>query len=105
MPVIRISAATGDGLAELEEAISSLVSIGGAVASDAMLVSNPRHKDALTRALVHLQAAKVSLKGGLPSDFIAIDLTSAIEALGEITGETVAEDLLESIFSKFCIGK
>lgn len=103
--VVRASAIDRDGLADVEEAISRVVLAGGASPSDALLVSNPRHKDALTRALSHLEAAKESLETGMPADFIAIDLTAAADAFGEITGETVTEDLLENIFSRFCVGK
>ena len=104
-PVGRASAATGHGLNEIEEAVVTTVMTGTVSASDALLVTNPRHKDALSRALSHLEAAKESLETGMPADFITIDLTAAAEALGEITGETVTEDLLENIFSRFCIGK
>ncbi len=103
--VVRASAIARDGLADVEEAISRVVLAGGASPSDALLVSNPRHKDALSRALSHLEAAKESLETGMPADFIAIDLTAAADAFGEITGETVTEDLLENIFSRFCVGK
>ncbi|MBI4318820.1 MAG: tRNA uridine-5-carboxymethylaminomethyl(34) synthesis GTPase MnmE [Chloroflexi bacterium] len=102
---VRTSTLTGEGLAELEEAVVATVFSGQAFASDALLVSNPRHKDALHRALVQLRAARDSLAQNLPADFVCIDLTAAASALGEITGETVTEDLLETIFSQFCIGK
>lgn len=104
-PSVRISALTGEGLEELEQAIVETVFSGRVLASDALLVSNPRHKDALQRALDHLMAADEAHRRDMPADFIAIDLTAAISALGEITGETVTEDLLEAIFSNFCVGK
>ncbi|MCL5265084.1 MAG: tRNA uridine-5-carboxymethylaminomethyl(34) synthesis GTPase MnmE [Chloroflexi bacterium] len=104
-PLVRASTVSGDGLADVEEMIVGAVLRGKAAASDSLLVSNPRHKEALGRALSHLESAEASVQRGLPADFIAIDLSSAADALGEITGETVTEDLLETIFSKFCIGK
>jgi len=104
-PRVRISALTGEGLEGLEKTIVETVFSGRVLASDALLVSNPRHKDALRRALDHLMAAQEAHGQGMPADFIAIDLTATISALGEITGETVAEDLLEAIFSNFCVGK
>jgi tRNA modification GTPase len=70
-----------------------------------VLVSSARHKDALRRSLEHIQAAAVTLTDGLPLDFVAIDLRAALEALGEITGETATADLLDRIFAEFCIGK
>lgn len=103
--LVRTSALTGEGLHQLEEKITETVFAGRASASDALLVSNPRHKDALARALDHLRAAIGGVVGGMPADFVTIDLTAAASALGEITGETVSEDLLETIFSKFCVGK
>jgi tRNA modification GTPase len=102
---VSTSALTGEGLDELETAMVNSVLGGKVVASDALLVTNPRHKEALQRANRHLALARASITENLPDDFITIDLTAALNALGEITGETVTEDLLETIFSKFCIGK
>ncbi len=104
-PALFTSALTGEGLAELEGAMVRAVLGGQVVSSDALLVSNPRHKEALERAAGHLAAAIASTEAGLPEDFVSIDLTSALNALGEITGETVTEELLETIFANFCIGK
>ena len=105
LPRVRISALTGEGLDTLESAIVETVFSGQVLASDALLVSNPRHKDILQRAHDHVLAARQTHAQGLPADFVAIDLTAAVNALGEITGETLHEDLLETIFSNFCIGK
>jgi tRNA modification GTPase len=102
---VEISALTGEGLEELEEAIVEVVFSGQVLASDEPLVSSPRHKDILKRALDHVVSAQGAHTRGMPTDFVAIDLTSAVNALGEITGETVTEDLLEAIFSEFCVGK
>jgi len=102
---VHISALTGEGLEALESAIVETVFAGQVLASDALLVSNPRHKDVLQRAYDHVVAARQTNVQGLPADFVAVDLAGAINALGEITGETLHEDLLEAIFSNFCIGK
>lgn len=102
---IRVSALTGEGLKELEEAIVKVIFSGQVIASDAPLVNNPRHKDALIAALEHVRAAEQACHREIPADFVAIDLTAAVNALGQITGETVTEDLLEIIFSQFCVGK
>ena len=104
-PRVRISALTGEGLETLEEAMVEAVFSGRVMVSDEPLVSNPRHKALLQRALEHVASAQEAHGQELPADFIAIDLTAAVNALGEITGETVSEDLLESIFSHFCVGK
>jgi len=104
-PVIYTSTVTGQGLADLERIMVEKALGGEVSSSDALLVSNPRHKDALHRASQHLAGAIESLRSAMPADFVSIDLTAAINCLGEITGETVGEDLLETIFSNFCVGK
>ncbi len=104
-PHRRISALTGQGLAELEQAILELLLGGQVNASDTPLVSNPRHKAALSRALDHVRAALDGEQDAVSADLLAIDVRDAVDALGEITGETAGEDLLEAIFSQFCVGK
>jgi tRNA modification GTPase len=104
-PRVKISALTGEGLKELEDTIVGVIFSGKVFVSDEPLVSNPRHKDILRRALEGVLSAQQSYEKQMPADFIAIDLTTAISALGEITGETVTEDLLETIFNNFCVGK
>ena len=103
--VVRTSAATGAGLDDLEAAIVAGLLGGAAISASAVMVSNPRHKSALAQALEHLEHAKRAHQEGLPSDLIAIDLAATADALGEVTGETVSEDLLVTIFSQFCVGK
>jgi tRNA modification GTPase len=102
---VPTSALTGEGLADLENAVVDFVLGGRVVTSDAAVVTNPRHRAALLRAKEHLTHAHAAVAESLPDDFITIDITAAINALGEITGETVSEELLETIFSRFCIGK
>jgi len=104
-PHLHVSALTGDGLDALEEAIVETVFAGQAAASQVVLVSSPRHKEAIHRALDHVIAAQETLAQGLPADFVSIDVTAAVNALGEITGETAHEDMLVAIFGRFCIGK
>ncbi len=105
VPRLLVSALTGEGLGALEEAMAEMVLSGRVMTSELPLVSNPRHKEALQRALSHLQALEESHRRSLPADFLAIDLQAAVNALGEITGETASEELLEVIFSQFCLGK
>jgi tRNA modification GTPase len=102
---VPLSALTGQGLEALEEAIVETVFSGKVVASEAALVTSPRHKEALNRALDHVEAAAAAHGAGLSPDLIAIDVASAINALGEMTGQTASEDLLETIFCNFCVGK
>jgi tRNA modification GTPase len=103
--VIFTSALTGEGLDKLEQKLVDTLLGGKVSSSDELLVSNPRHKQALVEAEKHLSQALSALEAELPDDFITIDLTTALNALGEITGETVQDELLETIFSQFCIGK
>jgi tRNA modification GTPase len=102
---VRVSAVTEEGLGELEEAILETIFSGQVMASDFPLVNNTRHKEALEGALKHIRAAEEANQQRMPADFTAIDLTAAVNVLGEITGETATEDLLEIIFSEFCVGK
>ncbi len=103
--IVHTSTRTGTGLSELEDALADLVLAGKTVTSDSVLVTSVRHQEALRRIASHLQASQTSLAQNLPLDFVSIDLRAAFEALGEITGETASEDLLDTIFSEFCIGK
>ncbi len=104
-PLVRTSTLTGSGLSDLEETIAELVLAGKALHQDSVLVTSARHQDALRRAAQHLQASLATLEQSLPLDFVSIDLRAAFDALGEVTGEAVSEDLLDRIFSEFCIGK
>lgn len=103
--VLLVSATSGEGLSELESRLAALVAGGRAPAADAPVVSHPRHKQALERALAAMGEAERALGEGVPEDFIALDLRAAVESLGEITGESYTDDLLDSIFKNFCIGK
>ena len=105
MDYTKTSMPAGEGIEELEERMVNEVLGGRAVTSEAPLVSNPRHKAALERARTHLDSAEESVLKGMADDFVTIDLTAALNSLGEITGETVTEELLDTIFSKYCIGK
>lgn len=102
---VFISALTRQGIAELEETLVDLILGGSVTIADTPLVSHPRHKALLQRALEHTKAALSAQGAGVTPDLVSIDVREAVEALGEITGETVTEDLLDTIFSKFCIGK
>lgn len=103
--IIEISAQKEIGLDNLEEAIFNLVVEGKLTAAESIVVSNTRHKHALERAKYHLIEANKALVEYIPADLVSIDLKSAWEILGEITGNSVTEDLIDRIFSDFCIGK
>jgi tRNA modification GTPase len=103
--VVSTSTLNTSGIAALEETLAELVISGSAPGGEGILVTNTRHQDALRRAAEQLHASFGSLEAGLPLDFVSIDLRAAYDALGEVTGETASEDLLDKIFSEFCIGK
>ncbi len=103
--LLRTSTLTGEGLPQLENTISDLVLAGKILYSESVLITSTRHQEALRRASEHLRASFVSLDRRLPLDFVSIDLRAAYDALGEVTGETASDDLLDKIFSEFCIGK
>ena len=102
---VHLSALTGEGLSLLEDAIVGTVFSGQVETSDVPVISNPRHCELLRQALEQLRAAERSARLQQEPDLAAIDLTDAVSALGEITGETVGEDVLDAIFSNFCVGK
>jgi len=102
---IATSTLTDTGLIRLEEAIADLALADKVLHSESVLVTNTRHQDALRRAAEHVRASFISLDQRLPLDFVSIDLRAAYDALGEVTGETASDDLLDKIFSEFCIGK
>jgi tRNA modification GTPase len=102
---VATSTFTDTGLMQLEEAIADLALADKVLHSESVLVTNTRHQDALRRAAEHVRASFTSLELVLPLDFVSIDLRAAYDALGEVTGETASDDLLDKIFSEFCIGK
>ncbi len=104
-PLIHTSMLTNAGIAELEEHIANLVLAGKTLQSESALITSTRHQESLRRASDHIRASLLPLREGLPLDFVSIDLRAAYDALGEVTGETASEDLLERIFHEFCIGK
>ncbi|WP_406677371.1 tRNA uridine-5-carboxymethylaminomethyl(34) synthesis GTPase MnmE [Moorella sp. ACPs] len=105
-PRVTISAREGKGLDELAGMIREIVLSGKVVRTrEEPLLTRARHRDALEKCLEHLNAAIAAWEEGMPGDLIAVDLWAARDFLGEITGATAREDLLDRIFSDFCIGK
>jgi tRNA modification GTPase len=105
VPVITTSMILGNGIDELKNAISDLFFNGKLVPEDEIYVTNLRHKNLLEKAYRSLCLVKSSVEQGLSEDFYTIDLHDAYESLGLIIGEEVGDDLVEEIFSKFCMGK
>jgi tRNA modification GTPase len=103
--LVSTSTLTGAGLPQLEESVVELVLAGKALYGENALITSARHQEALRRAAEHLRASVSSLDAQVPLDFVSIDLRAAYDDLGEVTGETASEDLLDTIFGEFCIGK
>ena len=97
---LAVSAETGEGLAALRRAIAARI----APAAESALVTNARHIEALQRAAASVSDAEKSA-GGTEPELVATDLREALAALGQITGREASADLIERIFSKFCVGK
>lgn len=103
--IVDVSVIQGSGIDLLEEKIEEVV-VGGKIrSSENVLLTNIRHLDALKRALKYLDAAEKGLKYELSPELIAVDIRESWECVGEITGSTVAEDIVDKIFNDFCIGK
>ena len=103
--VLSISAKTGSGLSELRKRIVELVTDGSKSSAERAMITNIRQKEALLRASENLRGALDTIEGGFPVDLAASDLENAATSLGEITGETVNDEIIDKIFSKFCLGK
>lgn len=103
--VISVSAKEETGIGELEEEIKKLFYGGEIDFNDQILITNVRHAQALKDALESIKMVESSIRDGMPEDFYSIDLMSAYEKLGLIIGESVEDDLVNEIFSKFCMGK
>ena len=103
--VILFSAKNGEGMDHLEEEIRNMFYSGKVTYNDQVYITNARHKEALENALESLKQVKNSVDAGMPEDFYSIDLMDAYTDLGLIIGESVEDDLVNEIFSKFCMGK
>ena len=104
-PMIEISTKEETGIHELEETLEHMFYKGEISFNNEVYITNVRHKAALQDAYASLEKVKESIENQMPEDFFTIDLMDAYESLGSITGETVGEDLVNEIFSKFCMGK
>ena len=103
--ILFLSTKTGDGLPELETALEKAAGLQDIDDGRALVLTNARHTDLVRRALESVTRARDAAEHGMPADCIAVDLTEAYTLLGEITGETMDEDLIHAIFSRFCVGK
>jgi len=103
--VVRISALTGQGLDDLKKTVVDCVLKEDIDLTSSNVVPNLRHRQALNDAMSFFKRAALNLEEDRPMEIVAVELKSGLDALGEIIGETTSEDVLESIFSQFCLGK
>jgi len=104
-PIVEVSCLTGQGIEPLKDSIKRLVWSGEIKAEMLEVMINSRHQDALARARAATLRTLDALRGGQMLEIVAMDLRIAVNAVGEIVGKTTTEDLLDMIFSHFCIGK
>ncbi len=105
LPSLSLSAKLGTGLSELSAIIEELFSLGVITERQDAAVINLRHKQAIGEAILCLRNALETLLAGMPLDLLSVDLRGAMEALGTITGQTVSDEIVDEIFSRFCLGK
>lgn len=103
--VIQTSLIKGEGITEIEDTIEELVYGGRISQKESLMVNNVRHIELLNRAADSLRDAYNMADAGEALDFIEVDVKNAYELLGEITGETVSDDIINEVFSRFCLGK
>jgi tRNA modification GTPase len=103
-PGFRISCVTGDGLSQLKKEILGRIQKQNLRPESAIAI-NTRHRDCLRRALESCHRARASLADGLSGEYVAVDLDQALRAVGEVLGVVDVEQILDSVFSQFCIGK
>jgi tRNA modification GTPase len=102
---LAVSAKTGEGLDKLREAIREFLGGGRGESVGESVITSARQHEAVSRAIVALEAGEQALRGGTPHEMALLDLYAGLSALNELTGETTTEDILGRIFSTFCIGK
>ena len=103
--LVKTCARSGEGLDLLEKAVKDMFFQGDVASSGEVVITSMRHKEALLEACGSLGLVASAIEEGMPEDFFSIDLMGAYSCLGRITGEEVDDDLVEEIFSKFCMGK
>ena len=103
--IIKISAKEGSGIEELYKEIEEMFQIKGLETGEEIIITNMRHKNQIELAIKNIEEAKIAVINNLPIDIISISLKQTLEELSKITGENVSEDIINEIFSKFCLGK
>ena len=104
-PIIEISTKTREGIDNLYKEIEKIIEVKEISSDNEVIVTNTRHKSLITKAIMSLDKSLETIENKLPIDIIVVYVKDILENLGEITGETVTEDIIQEIFSKFCLGK
>ena len=105
VPVIKISAMTGDGVEELKEKITELFNLNKIDTDNGVMITNVRHKNLINKAIESIHEAQKTMEDQMPIDIVAINIKNILENLNTITGEEVSEEIIDEIFSRFCLGK
>ena len=103
--IVKISALNHEGIEDLYEEIANLFHLEEINLDHEVMITNVRHKNLITKAIENVKKTKNTVKNKMPLDIIAIFIKDILEELGNITGETISEDILNEIFAKFCLGK
>ncbi len=103
--VIEMSLTKNTGLDELESSIAAMVFSGNLKQADSLMITNVRHRDLLIKASAEIDEAIQTAEAGEALDFVHVNINQAFEYLGEITGQTVTDDIMEKVFGEFCVGK
>ena len=103
--ILKISALNGEGLEDLYNTIAKMFSLNEINLDNEVIITNLRHKNLISKALLNVNKAQDALKENMPIDIIAIFIKDILEELGNITGDVVTDDIINEIFSKFCLGK
>ena len=102
---LRVSAATGEGVERVRRAICDYIGTRRPGGADDVVLTSERQHDAVERAICALEAAGRGFSQGVPHEMVLLDLYEALGGLNELTGESTTDDILDRIFSSFCIGK
>lgn len=105
IPIIKISTKTREGIENLYKKIEEIISKDNITSDNGIIVTNIRHKDLIRKSKECLVNAIETINNNMPVDIVTVYIKEALENLGKITGETVTEDVIKEIFSKFCLGK
>ena len=103
--ILEISALNNTGIEELYQKITEMFELSEINLDNELIITNIRHKNLITKALNNIQETKITIKNNMPIDIVAVNIKEILENLGNITGEYITEDIINEIFSKFCLGK